>query len=304
MTEIVKLQQGTKEWLDWRLNGITATEAAKVVCPCKYGTPITVWRDKLNPKQDEQTDAQHWGSILEKDIRNEFAERHKEFEVVQGECYRDEWRLCSLDGELKQDGKTVAILEIKTGQTIEKWDPVPELYYAQVQWQMHVTGIHKVYFAVLIRGMTYFERVVEHDAKFCKHMECECFVEWQNVLDKVMPKSVPEFDDVETGTICEVANENKDRKESYEISDEEYAAFKILSEKVKELEDKLKQQRSVLTRYLVDYKSLTYHGAKFASIVNSKGRDTVDAKLLKEKYPDIYAEVLKTGAPYSYPKFG
>lgn len=97
---------------------------------------------------------------------------------------------------------------------------------------------------------------------------------------------------------------NGEKDDEYEISDEEYAAFIILRDKIKEFEEKFKAQKLLFTNYLYRFQRLTYKGAKFASMVSVKGRDTVDIKRLKEDFPEVYEKVMKKGKPSFYPKFG
>ena len=186
-----ELQQGTQEWLAWRMNGITATEASAALGVNKWSTPLMVYKNKLNPQPHTPSKYEEWGTLLEDVIKfKKFAKEHPEFEVRQGACYSDDWRKCSLDGELWQDGKPVAILEIKTGRSMKGWDPVPPYYMAQVQWQMHVTGIHKVYFGVLLNGCDYFEREVDYDPHYCKELEAACLKLWQCICDKTPPEPI------------------------------------------------------------------------------------------------------------------
>lgn len=305
MATMVKLTQGTQEWLDWRRNGITATEASAIMGVSKWSTALDVYDQKLNPRPHEPSKYEEWGTRLEPVIRQTFAEKHKEYKVVQGECYEDGWKRCSLDGELKDiTGKTVAILEIKTGSSDSDWAPVPEYYKAQVQWQMHVTGIKKVYFAVLIHGHDYFEREIEYDEGYCKEMEQKCQALWNAVCTKVPPDADPKHPDIDQPILMAQARDATDKKDSFELSDEEYAEFCILREKAEEFEKKLAASKLHLSQYFRTYKKLTYKGATVGTLVNMKGRESLDKKLLQEKYPDIYKEVLKIGAPSSYPKFG
>lgn len=190
MAKRIELEQGTKEWLDWRINGITATEASAALGVSKWATPLTVYKGKLDPKPHEKSKYEEWGNLLEDVIKfKKFAKEHPEFEVRQGSCYEDDWRKCSLDGELYKDGKCVAILEIKTGRSFKGWYPVPDYYFAQVQWQMHVTGIHKVYFAVLLNGCEYFEREVDYDPHYCEELEAACLKLWECICNKTPPEA-------------------------------------------------------------------------------------------------------------------
>lgn len=193
MLERIEFEQGTPEWLAWRLNGITATEASAALGVSKWATPLSVYKNKTNPDQKPHGPSKYeeWGNILEDPIKfKKFAKEHPEFEVRQGACYSDDWRKCSLDGELWRGGKCVAILEVKTGRSFKDWSPVPKYYYAQVQWQMHVTGIHKVYFAVLLNGCDYFEREVDYDPHYCEELEAACLKLWECICNKQPPEPI------------------------------------------------------------------------------------------------------------------
>lgn len=301
MVKQVHFEQGTQEWLDWRINGITATEASAAMGVNEYATALSVYHQKLNPQPHEPSKYEEWGTRLEDVIKfGKFASVHPEYEVRQGECYENEWRKCSLDGELWKDGKCVAILEIKTGRNESKWDPIPPGYLAQVMWQMHVTGIHKAYFAVLINGCDYFEREVDYDADYVAKLEERCAELWQCICNKVPPK--PVNPDIDQPLVLSTVDD--DREDAFEVPAEEAAAYVLLKEQAAAIDEKLKAAKMKLVSYFQHAKRLTFQGRSFGTIVTMKGRETIDAKRLKADYPDIYEKVLKQGAPTSYPKFG
>lgn len=301
MAKMVKLKQGTQEWLNWRLDGITATEASAAMGVSKWSTPLDVYDQKLNPKPHEQSKYEEWGSLLEDTIKfGKFAKEHPEFEVRQGECYEDEWRKCSLDGELWRDGKCEAILEVKTGRDIDAWAPVPEYYLAQVQWQMHVTGIKRVYFAVLINGCDYIERVVDYDPIYAEEMEAACAKLWQCICTKTPPPATNA--DIDQSIVNKQVLESKEDTR-VELTDDEAAEFALIREKYQFYEEKFKAVKLKLSEKFKLGKRLFYKDRVFGTFITMAGRQTVDLKLLKSKYPDVYKDVMKTGAPVSYPKF-
>jgi putative phage-type endonuclease len=300
---MIKLQQGTQEWLDWRLNGITATEAACALGVSKWGSPLSIFRDKLNPQPHEQSKYEEWGTLLEDVIKfKKFAKMHPEFEVRQGECYEDDWRKCSLDGELWQDGKCQAILEIKTGRNESDWDPIPEYYKAQVMWQMHVTGIHKVYFAVLINGCDYLEREIEYDKEYADRLEQARLKLWTCIINKTAPE--PTNPNIDQDIISEIATKTEDKESTFEVPEDDVKLYRELVKQADKIDLALKAMKLKLTGYLVQADRLMYKGTNFGTMVNCKGKDSVDVKLLQSQFPEIYSKVLKTGKPYSYPKFG
>lgn len=293
-------KQGTPEWLEWRRNGITATEASAAFGVSKWSTPLDVYRQKLDPKPHEPSKYEEWGTLLEDTIKfGKFAKAHPEFEVRQGACYEDDWRKCSLDGELYQDGKCVAILEIKTGRDASAWDPIPEYYKAQVMWQMRVTGIRRVYFAVLINGCDYFERVIDYDPHYAEELENACLKLWECICTKTPPPATNP--DIDQDIINEEAAAATDDK--YDLDDEEVAQFVLARDRYQKAELAFKTIKMKISEHFKTAKRLMYKGAIFGTFIQTAGRASVDTKLLKQKYPDIYDEVLKVGKPTSYPKF-
>ena len=293
-------KQGTREWLEWRRNGITATEASAAIGASKWSSPLEVFHQKLNPVPHEPSKYEEWGTLLEDTIKfGKFAKAHPEFEVRQGLCYQDEWRKCSLDGELYQGGKCVAILEIKTGRDASAWDPIPEYYKAQVMWQMHVTGIHRVYFAVLINGCDYFERVIDYDPQYAEELETACMKLWQCICTMTPPPATkPDIDQDIINAAAAAAPDDK-----CELTDEEVAAFVLARDKYQKAELAFKEIKMKLSEHFKDAKRLTYKGAIFGTFIQMAGKTTIDSKLLKKEYPEVYEKVAKLGKPVSYPKF-
>lgn len=307
MTTPIKriLKQGTQEWLDWRRNGVTATEAAAAIGSSKWATALSVYKAKLNPDSVKPVDNKYveWGSRLEDVIKfGKFAEQHKEFNVVQGECYEHPvypWARCSLDGELVHRGCCEAILEVKTGSNISDWDPVPPGYYDQAQWQMFVTGVKKVYFAVLINGRDYFERVVVAN----EQRQYELFLAAENLWNAIKLKTPPEPKDPVLDADAAIANAVKSKdKDPVEVGDELMKEWSTWSERLKEAETEVKRIKFEFTRLLDKGGSLTYEGRPFAKMVTRRGTETLDSKKLKEQFPVIWNACVKPGKDTTYLK--
>lgn len=169
-------KQGSDEWLAWRKDGITATEAATLMFPDQYSTPMKVYTDKLGITQNDQSDPDgffEWGHILEDDLVRKFKSVHPELadSVTQGRLYQRGFAKCSLDAQCVKDGKPV-IIECKSSQSMAKWNPIPDRYFAQVQWQMFVTGVHSAIIIAVIceGGYHYIEREVQYSESFVKQM--------------------------------------------------------------------------------------------------------------------------------------
>lgn len=137
------LTQGTTEWLDWRKQGIGASEMAAIIGVCPYSTPYKVWLEKTGRAQGFVGNfATQRGTELESKARARYEllsmedmppalAVHPKYEIVR----------VSLDG-FRADGKK--ILEIKClgkdSHALVVSGVVPTHYIPQVQYQLLATG--------------------------------------------------------------------------------------------------------------------------------------------------------------------
>lgn len=299
--------QGTDAWLEWRKQGITATEAGVIMHPAYGRSALTVYTDKLGittPDQSDEEGYMEWGHRIEDLLVQKFMEQHPDFrDCTQGRLYQDGWRKCSLDAQcFDSDGKPV-IIECKTGQNIDKWSPIPMNYFSQVQWQMKITGIRRAFFAVLIQGHTYFEREVKYDPEYVGEMERKCFEVW----DAIQIKQPPEmFGDAEADkmALAAMAGESGHSGEPVPVPDEDVQKFIELKEAADKATAEFEGFKNRLAFRMVDVSKLVKSNGKvFASWVERKGSVTVDKALLQSQYPDVYQKVLKQGAGSRYIKY-
>ncbi len=148
--KIINLAQDTSEWLQWRKDHITATDAATILGKNPWERPLDLWRRKrgeLPPVAENP--AMKRGKQLEPVARQAWIEKSGLFAAPAVVEHPDlSWMGASLDG-LAVDASY--ILEIKcpgesTHEQIKSGE-VPEHYYAQVQHQLCcVPPAQKVYF--------------------------------------------------------------------------------------------------------------------------------------------------------------
>lgn len=299
-------EQGTDKWLEWRKQGITATEAASIMYPSKWGSPLSIYTDKLGLTQKSQDDSDgfmEWGHRIEDLLVNKFMEQHKGFTVcTQGRLYQRDWAKCSLDAQCFDEKGVPVIIECKTGQHEEKWDPIPERYYAQVQWQMYVTGIRKAYFSVLIQGHIWFEREVEYCPEYVKQLKEKCFYVWDCIQRKEAPATLGDFESDKTA-IAALAGESGHSGEPVDVDTDTVGKYIALKEAYEKAEKEFNDFKNSLAFKMVDHSKLLCEGKTFASWVERKGAVSIDKNLLKAKYPAIYDECLKQGMPTRYIRY-
>ena len=136
------------EWLEWRRQGIGASDIAKAASG-RYGGMWAVVRDKIDPQPEASNAAMERGQRWEEAITS--AAEHLLGLAVVGEQMRvthpdHPTHLATLDGLLVPAGivdpsidDVVGVLEVKThGRNVR---PAWDYWSPQVQWQMWCTGL-------------------------------------------------------------------------------------------------------------------------------------------------------------------
>lgn len=307
----IEMKQGTSDWLEWRRNGVTATEASAIVGASKWATALSVYSSKTtaNNGPSKPTAVQEWGSRIEDVIRTKFADEHPEFKVRPGNCFEREWRKASLDGTVTDSAGNRYILECKTGRVSADWisddgkETVPDGYYAQVQWQMLVTGMRRVYFAVLLNGYEYFERVVEYDEQFAADMETKCGKFWDDLKAGVRPEPSQTHPEIDQPLLSEMARDSE-KDGAFEVEPDVFERYRQARAEFDAATIRYGAVKAELTELLTMHDYLTHDGKKFASLVRMKPRESVDSAKLKAEFPQVYEAVKKIGNGTIYPKFG
>ena len=140
-------------WQAWRKTGLTATDAAKIIGLSPWGSPWTVWADKvglIDGNDIEVTDAMEFGTRAEQLLNAWFTDKvglHVIF--PQAWCTHPDhpWMLATVDGFAAESpastfGDVLGGIEDKTtSDSADEWKTrIPLHYQAQAQWQMAVTG--------------------------------------------------------------------------------------------------------------------------------------------------------------------
>jgi putative phage-type endonuclease len=146
---ILKLEQGSAEWLSWRKTVITGTDASIIMGNNPWETPYQCWQRKLGLIEDKKSnEAMERGKRLEPEARAQFIEKYgieMNPEVVESSEF--EFLGASLDGI---DILGNSLLEIKCGGSklhdMASRGEIPEYYKDQMQHQLLVTGAEKCYY--------------------------------------------------------------------------------------------------------------------------------------------------------------
>jgi putative phage-type endonuclease len=290
-----------EEWLQTRMRGIGGSDAAVVLRLSKYKTPFELWLEKTGQVTPESStsEAAYFGTLLEELVAKEFEKRsgkkvRKRNAMFQHPKY--DFILANIDRFVVGEK---AILECKTASAFQakEWenDEIPEAYIVQVQHYLGVLGpeYKKGYFAVLIGGQKFVWKEIERDDELIEMIFQAEIDFWNNHVLKGEPPALDGSSAAEK-FLKERYKETDPSKvvqlsASYKSKIEEYQSLK---QTIEQLEVQKKAIENELKNELKDAE-IGYAG-NYEVQWKPRVSNQVDTKLLKEKFPDIYKQVLKT----------
>lgn len=167
-TEVPALTPGDPAWLQ----RMSASKIAAVLGLSPYESRFSLWHRMagLIPPEEEN-DQMRRGHYLEPAVCHWWADQHPGWTVTTTGTWiaADDPRWAATPDRLVRtpDGDT-HLLEAKTEGSDERWgdeggDDIPVYHRAQVQWQMHVTGLRVAHVAVLTAHLSFRSYLVHHD---------------------------------------------------------------------------------------------------------------------------------------------
>jgi len=194
---LVREASDFKAWLEARMKGIGASDAAVVMGLSPFKGPVELWGEKtgkIKPADLSENEAVQWGIRLEPVVADAYAGktgkklvdlgRHT---IIIGRVA--EFAIATLDRVIDvQDNP--GVLEIKTtgSERQSAWEDGPPLeYQVQVQHQLMVTGLKWGEFAVLFGGQKFgIIRAERNEAFISLLLEKEAQF-WDRVLRDIPP---------------------------------------------------------------------------------------------------------------------
>jgi putative phage-type endonuclease len=158
----------TEEQRARRLEGLGASDSSIIMGYSSYKTPYQLYLEKIGTisSDEEETEQQYWGKMLEKVIIQRFEEDTGFKVTFPDTIYHPEYPFifANLDGWIESEK---AVVEAKCVNSFQKreWEHGPPLgYLIQIAKQCIVTNANYGYFAVLAGGMEFFMCRYERDA--------------------------------------------------------------------------------------------------------------------------------------------
>ncbi len=182
---IVDLQQGTKEWLEWRSQGIGASDAPAIMGENPWKSADYLLREKCGGmNRNFKNAAMARGIALEPEARKSY--ETKVGILVNPACLQNvehEWQRASVDG-LAVDGSVV--VEIKCGERVYRKTStsgaVPHYYYGQLQHILSVTGLSAIDFYCYLPGRAEVHLSVPRDNLYIKRLLDAEYLFWLKII--------------------------------------------------------------------------------------------------------------------------
>ncbi len=188
--------QGSEEWLALRRTKITATDARVIMEVDPWKTKRQLYDEKMGKGTPKKTNfAMQRGLDLENDIILHLEQKYgvpfRKATVVRG------WCLASLDA-VSSDGNIIAEIKCpgKKDHDLAISGQVPEKYYPQLQFALHVTGLDLIYYESSADGESTESVVVERNQVYIDEMIEKCYEFYESVT-KMIPPEPDENDFVE-----------------------------------------------------------------------------------------------------------
>jgi len=163
----------TKEQLENRINYVGGSDAPIIMGLSPYRNVVDLWHEKtgqIEPRDISDNPYVKAGNFLEPCIRTWFEHEtglkithenefyaHPEYDFIGGH----------IDGWIRSEN---AIFEAKTSTNDKIWgsngiNQIPDHYLIQIAYYMAITGAHKAYIAVLIRGVDFRFYTIERNLR-------------------------------------------------------------------------------------------------------------------------------------------
>lgn len=300
------------QWLQERRSGVGGSDVAAILGISPYGSPWSVWADKVGlvplDDRDGTTPAMQLGTDLEPVIAKMF-HRSTDLYVVGEQTLvrhrREPTHFATLDGYVVDSDSDVFEVEHGTDDelllralgtyeakysTVE-WSDVPPHVDAQVQWQLHVTGLAAAWLAVLAfpfgrPSFSVFE-IVRDDARI---VEIVAAVDrfWN---DYVIPQQPPPADEHKrTKETIESVFDQAHDEPTVDVSEYEPLVFEIhrREEQIKRIEAQIERDKNAIRAALGNFSTGTVDGLPVVTHKLVRYRGRVDTDRVRADHGEAY----------------
>lgn len=282
------------EWLSYRRLGIGGSDAASIVGLNPYGSPMSVFADKMGWGAEKETnEAMRLGNDLEQYVADRFMEAtgkkvRRENHILQS--VEHPFMLANVDRMVIGEK---AGLECKTTSPYNAadWESgiVPQTYYCQCQHYMATLGCDRFYLAVLVFGKGfYWYEVPRNEEDIAALIEAE-----KAFWDRVQKKQMPEPDGSAASAIVLKGMYSGDEGGEVELTGMEADLKRY--EEIEKMQQNLEAEKSAIVQRVQSQMGDAHvgHAEGWKATWKPVTSTRLDTKRIKAESPDLYERFAK-----------
>jgi putative phage-type endonuclease len=282
-----------EQWLELRRQGIGGSDALAAMGLDRWCTRMRLYLDKIGQGEErDPTDAMLWGSMVEDTIAEWFTFRTG---IGTRRCgllrsHARPWQQVSVD-RLTADGGVLEIKNTNFWRRVE-WDDdqVADGAEAQGQHALAVTGRSHTWFAAQIAGQPPVFRRIDRNDTFIENMNALEAEMWQMITDRTAPALTAgdavlvaeQYPQAAEGTQVQVGAECVDLLREYAAAHADEIDGKHRKEAIK----------AQVTALIGGAEAAVHNGQVVATWRNGQSQTVCDIDLLRERWPEVAAQVL------------
>ena len=290
------------DWYNQRKQGIGGSDAAAVLGYSRWHSAYDVWRSKIADVADADNESTRRGTRREPELVREYCNlTGKTVYKAPHLIHPDYNYVCAnLDGIIPGE----RVIEAKTSRRRDGWgepgsEDIPIDYYLQCQHYMMIAVALDLIPAsdplcdifVSIAGEAIQCYTIAGNKELWAAMLQKYAEFWRHVTDLTPPDNLSVFEQVDLLPPSVSASKYATPYIAEQVDD-----MRKMMQKISDWEEIIKGNKAELTLYAREYDTvLNADGSTLYTCKTSKPRQTVDADLLRRKYPEVYAECLKQG---------
>ena len=262
------LTPGSPEWQ----KRITASKVAAILGVSPWESPRSVWHAMRGDlPREEPNDAMRRGHYLEPAILAWWRDQH--LCLGGADDWREQpsytlgdWAAATPDAWAVDRSGESCLVEAKSASRDDDWgepgtDAIPPYYLVQVQWQMHLSGVHLCYVPVLTSRLRFVEYVVPYYAEYGPELEQRM----RAFYDSLSADEPPPLDDtVATYEAIRKLHKDIERGESVELTDVEAMSLLMSVARHKEFEGQARHWKSHALDRMGRAQYATHNGVRIA----------------------------------------
>ncbi len=279
--------------MDARNTFIGGSDVGAIMGVSPYRGPVGLWRLKMGREAQEDAPILRAGHHFEPFVFSELTRAGYRVRQCSGETVRHphhEWAGATLDGYIDIDGDACIVDAKMSRKVIDPNDPttIPDEWVLQMHHYAWVTGISRAFLGVCNTAGGFEVTLIEVplDLGWYQSVVVPRLAEfWACVVEDRIPEPAPY---VERDPIPEIP----------EAADA-VARYTYAADAEKAASEAKDAARADILRCIdaAGRPKKVKAGGATISVVQSAGRETIDAKGLREAHPDIAATFTRTGEP-------